>query len=369
MVGNIYINGAIGHWEDSQSVSLMDIVKQVKAQPEATEFNVYINSEGGFVDIGFDIYNYLKNLGKPVNTIGNGMVASIATIIFMAGVNRTIRPNTQFMIHLPWTEAVGNADELEDYAKELRNAEKQLISFYTKELGLTEEVIQPLMRDESWLTLDQLQTLGFITTAPVPVAAKAKLNINKQDTKMSDTKTEAAVNGFIATLLAKFGHKSKVVNAVSAAKVVNKLVQDATGVELDFTELADGDAIVVGATAMAAGVPAEGEYTLPDGTVYTFVAGELTEIVLPADAISPEEAAALKAENEAFKSEIETLKAENAASAKLVDEIKTEVVNLKRAITTGGAPAGKVDGKKPATETDPTNRFAGAAARVKAGKK
>jgi len=231
MVGNIYINGAIGHWEDSQSVSLMDIVKQVKAQPEATEYNVYINSEGGFVDIGFDIYNYLKNLGKPVNTIGNGMVASIATIIFMAGVNRTIRPNTQFMIHLPWTEAVGNADELEDYAKELRNAEKQLIGFYTKELALTEEVIQPLMRDESWLTLDQLQTLGFITTAPVPVAAKAKLNINKQDTKMSDTKTEVVIEGIFAKLMAKLGLKPK-----------NKLVQDATGVELDFTDLADGDA-------------------------------------------------------------------------------------------------------------------------------
>jgi len=335
MVGNIYINGAIGHWEDSQSVSLMDIVKQVKAQPEATEYNVYINSEGGYVDIGFDIYNYLKNLGKPVNTIGNGMVASIATIIFMAGATRTIRPNTQFMIHLPWTEAVGNADELEDYAKELRNAEKQLIGFYTKELNLTEEVIQPLMRDESWLTLDQLQTLGFITTAPVPVAAKAKININKPNNIM-DIKDEAKIEGMFARILAKLGIKPK-----------NKLVQDATGVELDFTELADSDTIVVGAMAMVAGVPAEGEYTLPDGTIYTFVAGELTEIVLPADAISPEEAAALKAENETLKTEVEALKATNLANEQNLAEIKTEVVNLKRAITTGGAPTGK---KEPVTQ-------------------
>jgi len=357
MVGNIYINGAIGHWEDAQSVSLIDIVKQVKAQSEATEYNVYINSEGGYVDIGFDIYSYLKNLGKPVHTIGNGMVASIATIIFMAGATRTIRPNTQFMIHLPWTEAAGTATELEDYATELRKTEKQLIGFYTKELSLTDEVIQPLLRDETWLTLDQLQTLGFITSAPVPVQAKAKLNTKPDN--MSYTKSEVIIEGLFAKIMAKFGIKPK-----------NKLVQDATGVELDFADLADGDAVTVGAKAMVAGVPAEGEYTLPDGTVYMFVAGELTEIVLPSDeTMSPEEAARLKAENEAYKAEIETLKAENAASAQIVEEIKTEVLNLKREVKSAGFATGKKDGKKPETEGTPTNRFAGVAERVKALRK
>ena len=58
------------------------LFKQVKRQPEATRFDVYINSEGGLVDVGFDIYNYLRSLGLPITTIGSGMVASIATVNF-----------------------------------------------------------------------------------------------------------------------------------------------------------------------------------------------------------------------------------------------------------------------------------------------
>jgi len=354
MVGNIYINGNIGNWEGEPCTQLTDVVKQIKAYPEATAFNVFINSEGGFVKDGMDIYNYLVSLGKPVNTIGTGIVASIATIIFMAGSTRTIRPNTRFMIHLPSLNTQGTADELEMRAKELRTIEKELINFYTTELGHPAEVIQPLLRDESFLSLDQLETLGFITSAPLPIAAKANLNTNKQDNKMEDNKKAAFVDKMLNKILGMFD-----------SKPVNKLVQDATGVELDFTELADGDPIEVGAMAMVAGVPAEGDYTLPDGTVYTFVAGELTAIT-PAgvDTVTPEQAKALADENAALKAEIETLRATNSANEQNLAEIKTEVVNLKRAITTGGAPAGKVDGKKEPV-TQPASGYKAALDRAK----
>ena len=85
MTGNIYISGQIGTFDGTPGTELIDIVSQVKSQPKATAFNVHINSEGGLVDVGFDIYNYLKSLGKPITTIGSGIVASIATVIFMAG--------------------------------------------------------------------------------------------------------------------------------------------------------------------------------------------------------------------------------------------------------------------------------------------
>ena len=91
MTGNIYINGSIGTFYDEngnvldQGVNLLDVILQVKNQPKAEAFKVYIDSPGGYVDVGFEIYDYLKSLNKPITTIGQGLVASIATVIFMAG--------------------------------------------------------------------------------------------------------------------------------------------------------------------------------------------------------------------------------------------------------------------------------------------
>src|SRR5690554_1118295 len=101
MTGKIYINGLIGSDEREKGVELVDVIAQVRKQPNASSFNVYINSEGGSLNIGFDIYNYLKSLGLPITTIGTGMVASIATVIFMAGQKRVVTPGTRFMIHFP----------------------------------------------------------------------------------------------------------------------------------------------------------------------------------------------------------------------------------------------------------------------------
>jgi ATP-dependent protease ClpP protease subunit len=85
MEGIIYINGQIGSTPTEKGVELIDIIQQVKAQEGALSFRVHINSEGGVVDTGFDIFNYLKSLQLPITTVGSGLVASIATVIFMAG--------------------------------------------------------------------------------------------------------------------------------------------------------------------------------------------------------------------------------------------------------------------------------------------
>lgn len=334
MIGNIYINGAIGHWEGEPSVVLTDIVKQVKEQPEATSYNVYINSEGGYVDVGFDILNYLRSLGKPITTIGNGIVASIATVIFMAGTTRQVKEGTQFMIHLPWGERVGNADDMEQYAKELRASEKQLLDFYTKELGLESEAIQPLLRDETWLTPEQLITLGFTTAQPFQVAAKARINLNQN--KMTD-----ADKNWIESLFGNFAKKFK-------GKAANKLVQDATGAELDFTDLADDATIEVGAMATVDGQPAEGEYTLPDGTVYVFTDGALTSITPPASN-DLETANARIAELEA---ELETANAARVESEQNIATLQKEFNKLKSQVMSKF----NLDPKKDPKKGDPVDR-------------
>lgn len=323
MTGNIYISGQIGSFDGTAGVTLPDVIAQVKKQPRATAFNVHINSEGGLVDTGFDIYHYLRSLRKPLTTIGSGIVASIATVIFMAGSKRQLRENTPFMIHLPWGGSMGTADELEKFAAQLRQVEQKMVGFYTKALSVQKEAILPLLKNETWLSPTQLTALGFTTSAqPVKAVAKAYLTTKQPMKSTFSDKDRHWMESLFTRVLGRFNHP----------RVFNKLVQDATGAEIDFTELPDDGVIEIGATATVDGQPAEGEYLLPDGTAYIFEAGTLTEITEPEEGEAPtQEAAALRAENKALKRQL--------------THIKNEVLALKRQVGSRYS----VDGKKVAT--------------------
>lgn len=267
MVGKIYISGLIGTYGDEKGVELIDVISQVRKQPDATSYEVYINSEGGVVDTGFDIYNFIKSLGYPVTTIGTGMVASIATVIFMAGQKRIVQPNTKFMIHLPMGGIeYATADEMEAYTKGLRDVENKIIQFYTKELGLNKDAISPLLRNETWLNETQLSDLGFVTSqTEIKIAARAIINkpkINKTMTKKS-----------------KF---QAILDIIKGKEIVNKTIFSADQKELVFPELADDAPIEVGSKATYDGDSNfTGEVTGADGNIYVISAGTLTEIKDP----------------------------------------------------------------------------------------
>jgi len=346
MTGKININGQIGSFDNITGVELIDVISQVKAQPNATGFNVYINSEGGLVDVGFDIHNYLKALGKPINTIGSGMVASIATVIFMAGARRQILPNTQFMIHNPFGAAQGNADDLKVYLSELQKVEKQILDFYKSSLNLEDEALVPLLRNETWLTQDQLNVLGFVNSEPLKIEAKAVFKINNKNEMNMTEQDKSWIESTFNALLAKFQKKP-----------IAKMVQDSTGVTLDFAELGEDEPITVGAMATVEGAPADGEYVMPSGETYVFTAGELTEIVAAEG--DNEEMADLKrkleeanAALEAKNSESSVLETENKELKAKNLEIEKDVKAFKAQITSKFEGGGKKEGKKPQNNTD-----------------
>jgi len=353
MTGIIHITGCIGSFEENgtllKGVELIDVVSQVNQQPTATAFKVVITSEGGLVDVGFDIYNYLESLKatKHITTIGTGIVASVATVIFMAGNVRQIMPGTEFMVHLPHTEASGNADTLREVSEYLAKYEKKMLDFYKKALNINEdEAIRPILKNETWLTPDQLTALGFITEPFVKVAAKAVFNVNTN--KMSNL-TDSDKNWFekqFSNIFAKF------------KGVKNKIIQDAAGTEIDFTELDDNAAIAPGATAVVAGEPAQGDYLLPSGETYVFDAGKLTEIKPAAEPeLTPEEAMQMKAENESLKAENDAIKAKYTALETKHKDIEKDVKALQAGIKSKYQPD---ETKKDKTKVDTsTDRAAG----------
>jgi len=306
MEGTIYINGLIGSYEDQKGIELIDVIQQVKAQTGATSFRVHINSEGGVVDTGFDIFNYLKSLQLPITTVGSGLVASIATVIFMAGDTRVLTTGTQFMIHSPMGGIDGTADEIEAYAQSVRDCENKLIKFYTNQTGLGTDAIAPLLKNETWLTEEQATSLGFATSLNEPILAKAylKLNNDKQMTKEDKSWIEE-----------KF---TSILNAFKK-QVVNIVLQDANGVAIDFTEVLEGETPEIGSVATIDGQPAEGEYIMPDGSTFIFVAGELTEIVLVDNS---------SAELEALRKQLAEKEAELQANATKIAEQEETITNI-----------------------------------------
>jgi ATP-dependent Clp protease, protease subunit len=326
MNGQIYINGQIGANAGEVGVNLIDIIKQVKGQPFATSFDVYINSEGGYVDVGFDIYDYLMSLKKSgviINTIGTGLVASIATVIFMSGDSRKLKSGTSFMIHLPSGDVQGTADEIASYSQMLKDTENKLVKFYMNETGLTDEAVRPLLKQETWLDSSSAFELNFITEHEMEFNAVAKFsNIN---TNINTTMTNEDKN-WIESQFEKF-------TALFKGSPKNIVLLDSTGIEIEFPDVAEGATPAVGDMALVDGQPAEGTFIMPQlsNASVTFVAGAITEIVEAGT--NDEEMATLKSENESLKKQLEDAQANVTTATAKAEEVETKLGTIETEFT------------------------------------
>jgi ATP-dependent Clp protease, protease subunit len=328
MEGQIYINGLIGQCGDVVGVEVIDIYTQVKKQPLATSFKVFIKSEGGVVDTGFEIYDYLKSLNVPITTIADTIVASISTVIFMAGGTRIIKPNTDFMVHMPSGKISGNADEISAYGNEVKLVEKRLINFYKEVLNISEEAIVPILRNETFLTNEQAIALGFTNTEVTvePIMARAIFNINKKENEMI---TKDDLKEFFEPVLTLLQDKKK-------GEITSLMVTDANAVVIEFPQLDDLATPTEGDEATVNGVPAEGDYIMPDGATLSFSAGKLTGVAQPepVNTIDAKDAeiADLKAKLELATATLETTTSQLQINETLVEEKEAEVTAMKTAV-------------------------------------
>ena len=161
---DIYIFGAITSWawEELGEMSSYGLVKKLKEIPEDAAITVHINSNGGEVKEGLGIYNALK--GRNVTTICEGFAASAASVVFCAGTTRIMQPASLLFVHQALMATIGNADELEKDAQDLRKMTEAVINAY-KEAGvnLEDDAIMDLLRAETWIAPDEALEYGFAT--------------------------------------------------------------------------------------------------------------------------------------------------------------------------------------------------------------
>ena len=206
MVGIINIIGLIGSFNDQNGIELIDVIQQVKAQPEATSFEININSAGGVVEVGFEIYDYLKSINLPKTTVAYKMCASIATVFFMAGDTRIIENGCQFMIHLPMVKSFDymNTEDLTNFTEGLKLVEKRIINFYEKTTKLNSSELNPLLKNESWLNESQAFDFGFTTQRTESLKAVAYFinpSTNKNNNKMPEQNLSTESKNWLETKL------------------------------------------------------------------------------------------------------------------------------------------------------------------------
>ena len=159
----IYIYGDIGeNWFDEEAVTAAFIRDQLSALGDVSDITVRINSRGGNVFDGLAVYNLLKDHPAAVIVKIDGLAASIASVIAMAG-DLVIMPKTaQMMIHDPWMRAEGNSRNLRTSADVLDEIRDSVLASYVDKTGLPEYEIRQLMEDETWMGAVRAQELGFV---------------------------------------------------------------------------------------------------------------------------------------------------------------------------------------------------------------
>ncbi len=148
-------------WFQEDATCPNDVQQVLDLLQDGDEIEVYINSPGGVIDVGSEIYTLLRNYKDNVKIYITGEACSAASIVAMAGYCE-MSPTALMMVHCVSTYAGGNHSDMEHTAEVLRTADKALCTAYTAKSGMSEKDALEMMEHETWLTAQQAQEKGLI---------------------------------------------------------------------------------------------------------------------------------------------------------------------------------------------------------------
>jgi ATP-dependent Clp protease protease subunit len=163
---SLYIYQPIGSdmWT-GEGITADSVRKALDAAKGVSTLHVHINSEGGAVFEAFGIYTLLRNLSAKKVVHVDGLAASAASFIAMAGAGEgneiVTSPVAKWMVHEAWTIAAGRASEMRATAERLEMMNETLAQAYAEQTGKTVEQCLAIMNAETWMTAQQALDLGF----------------------------------------------------------------------------------------------------------------------------------------------------------------------------------------------------------------
>ncbi len=195
----------------------------------AGDITVWINSPGGDCVAAAQIYNMLSNYKGKVTVKIDGIAASAASVIAMAGDTVLVSPVSMFMIHNPATMAWGDHTEMQKAMDMLSEVKESIINAYVLKTGLSRPKLSHLMDAETWMDANKAVELGFADD----IMARAKTEQGEDgegDTDGEEKKSpsahssmlfsrRAADNALLNKVIAKYGEKKPKAGIGEQAKI------------------------------------------------------------------------------------------------------------------------------------------------------
>ena len=228
-------------WPFNDATELIKNINTIKTK----SILVKINSPGGDAFDGISIYNALANHPSKVITRVEGLAASIASIIVMAGKEVQMYQNTMLMIHNAWAYVVGNQQALLEVAAVLDKMDNNLIGIYTGKTKSSKKEMAQMMADETWMTAKEAQDKGFIDTIlESGKAVKAQFDLSifnhvpdgisaeREGKELSEREIERALReaggsrSFAKSIVAQRFHNQRDVDLRTELEILTRAIQN-----------------------------------------------------------------------------------------------------------------------------------------------
>lgn len=180
-VATLKIYDYVGKYEEVNTENIQNQLDECNGKP----LEIYINSYGGEVFEGFAIYNMLRRYTGYKKVYIDGIAASIASVIAMAGNEVIMNKASMLMIHNASGCAFGTFKEMEQVAEALKKINEVIRNVYKEKTNLDDETLTTLMDNESYLTAQECVDYGFAN------------NIIDDKEDDDETVTNTAKNNFI----------------------------------------------------------------------------------------------------------------------------------------------------------------------------
>lgn len=162
------------------------------------DVEVDIASGGGSVFAASEIYTMLKAYSGKVVVNIQGLAASAASVIAMAGDEVNMSPTSQMMIHKASTISMGNADDLDHDSKMLDVTDQSIVNAYENKTGLKRDDILQMMAKETWMTAQDAVDKGFADNVAVDTSAQQPQLINAVGVPMLSNSAVSKIKNLLA---------------------------------------------------------------------------------------------------------------------------------------------------------------------------
>lgn len=331
---------------------------------DVTDIHYKVNSGGGSVYDGWDIHSALLASGKNLTAIGENIVGSIATVVFLAAKpeNRKLIKNTKFFVHnpywLPEQSEPMRANELLALGKDLKTEQDRILNFYAKESKATAYELAPYLEKETDLTAENAVKMGFANEV-IDALEDVEYHQYRLVAMIKPNKTNDKMSKVDETVLAKMNKFFKNFQRVTKGKFfdMDLAVKNEAGeavnlfIESDSEDITGASVYIVDAEGNQSAA-ANGKYVDAEGKTVVVMDGKVSEVIEKAIEDNNEptieelkaqlEAAntelnALKASKETVETELQAKVTENEAIKANITVIENEFKALKEVVIGEGA--------------------------------